>query len=136
MYPVGQKARYVRLTFPGGAAGEQMDILEVRVMGYDGAEVLSTIASEKTLNADKDELTLEISGYTGLGEKLDMTEAAVTVTSSDETVAVVEGNVIQAVAEVTVRIDLAVEMYGFAGSETFVILVLVMIELVLIVYLA
>ena len=118
-YPIGQKAQYVKVSFPGGAAGDQMDVLEIKVNGYDGSQVLSSIETEKTLSQDNTRLDLTVKGYTGLHEELDMSNATITVSSDNEEIAAVDGTSVTALAAGSAKITVSAVLGGFKAEEVF-----------------
>ena len=118
-YDVNAKAKYVRVTFPEGAADSVMDILEVQILGVDLAAVLSEIEVTKTPGADGKELALEVTGYTGQGEVLDLTDGTVTITSDNQAVATVNGNTVKAAGQGTAKITVQASLSGFEASQVF-----------------
>ena len=118
-YAMNERTQYVRISFPGGAQGAQMDILEVEIRGYDASNVLSKIEVDTKPSEDNTQISLEVKGYTGLGEELNMTGAKITVTSSNEAVAKIEDNKITALSEGVSLITVTADLDGFKASQTF-----------------
>lgn len=118
-YPVNKTAKYVRISFPGGAAEDVMDILEVQIVGADRSNELERIEVEKTILGDKTSMKLNVKGYTGKDDAVDLGEGKVEITSANEQVAVVEGNIIKAVNSGTSKITVTATAGGFRASDEF-----------------
>ncbi len=118
-YPVNQTAKYVRVSFPGGAAENVMDILETQILGADHSNELDRIEVEKTVLDDKTSMELDVTGYTGKNDPVDLSKGRVEITSANEEVAVVEGNTVKAVAPGTAKITVKAIVGGFSATEEF-----------------
>lgn len=114
----GVQARYIRVTFPDGANGSRLDVMEVNITGTNLAEKLNRIAVEPEEKGSQS-TALKIQGWNALDEELDLSKEAVTVTSEDpDTISVDENNVLHALKKGRVRIRVEVALDGITLSTS------------------
>ena len=109
-YPVNQKAQYIRVTFPGGARENTMDVLELQVNGVDISNILTDLEIEPKQLDDKT-AALVLTGYSGDGSIMNLSGAEIRVTSGNEEVISIDGKqqlnaVAQGRAQITVEVTL------------------------------
>lgn len=121
-YPINAKAKYVRVTFPGGAREETLDVLEIQVMGYDNANTLTELALAAQTDSEQNTIRVDITGLAADGSEVDLSGAEITMTSDAPEVAYVDDNhVIHAGKQAGVaKITVAVEKQGAAIAEMYV----------------
>ena len=118
-YAVNEKIKYVRVSFPGGADKEVMDVLEVQILGMRSEDVLRRIDVKKSVSENQEEICLDINGYSGNDELLDLTGGDIVIESDNDQVAVVEGNIVKAVGAGSAKITVTATLDGFTASEIF-----------------
>lgn len=89
-YDLDVTTQYLRLYFPDGSNGETIDLLEVAINGGDAASTLRDIELTPTVNDEKTQIDVEVSGIAADGNALDLSDAEISMTSSDPSVAVVD----------------------------------------------
>ena len=104
-YSFQDAGRFVRVSFPGGAQDEQMDILEIKINGLDYTDVLASMEMTPEIGTDGTTATIQVKAYTGTGEEADLTDASIKITSEDsDVVSVDENGVIHAVRQGKARV--------------------------------
>ena len=84
------QARYVRVSFPGGGqGGSPIDVLEVQVFSLADLTGLGNIKLDPKIGTDNKTVTVDVEGKSFLGEPLDLTDANITITSENPSVAAV-----------------------------------------------
>lgn len=111
-YTVNHKAQYVRVTFPGGAKDEILDVLEIQVNGIDVSNILYDLVIEpKQLDDTTAELLL--AGYSGDGSMMNLSGAQIHVTSdNEEIISINEKSQLTAVALGRAKITVEVTLNG------------------------
>ena len=117
-YEVSQKAQYVRITFPGGASEDVMDVLEIQVNGVDISNLLSELEVESE-QIDDQTANLTITGYSGDGSQMDLSDAKISVTSdAEDIIRINEQNQLVAVSTGRAKITVEVTLNGRKVSES------------------
>lgn len=117
-YAVNQKAQYIRITFPGGASEEVMDVLEIQVNGVDISNLLSDLEVEPE-QIDDQTANLTITGYSGTVSQMDLSDAKISVTSdAEDIIRINEQNQLVAVSTGRAKITVDVTLNGRKASES------------------
>ena len=113
------ETQYVRLYFPEGSNGSRLDIMEVAINGENLSSQLARIEAVPELTSDTT-AEVAVTGYNGLGSEMNLSEAQIEITSSDEAVVTVDENqVITAAAAGRARIDVKVTLNGRTLQDHF-----------------
>lgn len=116
-YTLNRQGRYLKISFPGGARADVMDVLEVRVRGINKADRLADVAVATKL-IDPKTAAFHLTGISGTGEELDLSQAKIQIESSNpEIVAVNEQNQAVAVSRGRARIQVNVMLGGNAVGK-------------------
>lgn len=116
-YPLNQKGRYLRISFPGGARDDLMDVLEVRVRGIDQGKRLGDVAVETELLDDKT-AAFHLTGISGIGEEMDLSKAKIQIQSTNpEIVEINKANQALSVSEGRAQIFIDVTLNGITVSK-------------------
>ncbi|NOU88333.1 hypothetical protein GC102_21595, partial [Paenibacillus sp. LMG 31460] len=113
------QARYVRVSFPGGGqGGSPIDVLEVKVFSVGDLTALGSIKLDPKIGTDNKKVTVDVKGYSFLGEPLDLSDANITFTSDKPSVAAVGADgVITAGAEGKAKITVSVRKGSYIASD-------------------
>ncbi|MCJ8014215.1 discoidin domain-containing protein [Paenibacillus sp. KQZ6P-2] len=115
------KARYVRVSFPGGGqGGSPVDVMEVQVFSSGDLTALGSLKLDPKIGADNKTVTVDVKGYSFLGDPLDLADAKITLTSENPSVAVVGADgVITAGLQGKARILVTARLNGYNASDYF-----------------
>ncbi|WP_314584839.1 Ig-like domain-containing protein [Paenibacillus terrigena] len=117
------KARYVRVSFPGGGqGGSPVDVLEVQMFSSGDLTALGTLKIDPKISADHKSVTVNVQGYSFLGDPLDLTNAKISFTSDKPSVASVGANgVITAGTAGKAKIQVIATLGSYSASGYFIV---------------
>ncbi|MCJ8014214.1 discoidin domain-containing protein, partial [Paenibacillus sp. KQZ6P-2] len=115
------QARYVRISFPGGGqGGSPIDVLEAQVFSSGDLTALANLKLDPKIGADNKAVTVDVKGYSFLGDPLDLTNAKITMISENPSVAAVGADgVITAGSQGKARIQVTASLNGYSASDFF-----------------
>lgn len=117
------EARYVRLSFPDGAQGNRLDLMETEIFGTDLSAMLAGIDVSPVSEGGK-ESSLRIRGRNGAGQEISLDEAEISITSENaQIVSVDENGILHAGKEGRTVIDVQVSLNGRTLSAKLVLAV-------------